>query len=291
MKLLDFRKKPSHILADLSRPSKEQLKFLKKCYPMVCTPVREGRFMGNYMMAISSLQKWSTLLGLPVDIQTMMGVTYIEFGRNVLANTFWKSECTHLVFIDSDIGFITNNFFELLLCDKDIVGGMYTRRKINWHAVHKAVLEGVPPECLEYCAGDFPIHTLKDHPVRIESEPQKVLTLPTGFFCISRKALELYHKSYPEMVSTPGNPGYYGIQFFRSGTITCDDGTKGHDSEDNLFCKDMLKLGVNTWVCPWMDLTHYGDHLFKARFADSAGAYLSTPGWLEKQTGNVEKTA
>lgn len=239
--------------------------------------------MGNYMMATSSLNKWATMLGVQLDIQIMTGVTYIDFGRNVLANTFWNSKATHLIFIDSDVGFITNNFFELLLCQKDIVGGMYTRRQINWDSVHKAVLAGVPPDCLEFCSGDFPIHTLKDHPVIIDDQPQKVLTLPTGFLCISRKAFETYHKAHPDQVTTPGNPGHYGIQFFRAGTVLCDDGSRGQDSEDNLFCKDLLKLGIHTWVCPWMDLTHMGDHLYKAKFADSSGAYLSTPGWLEAQ--------
>lgn len=272
----------SHFLPDLSAPSKEQLRYLQKVKPMICTPIRGGTVMGNYHMSVMTVARYAEKLGMELDIQMYFGCTYIELGRNILANTFWKSDCTHLVFIDADNGFMANHFFELLLCKKDIVGGIYTKRKINWDAVHAAVLAGVPAHQLAHCAGDFPIHALEGHPINIGHEPQKVLTMPTGFLCISRKTFATYVSAFPDRKTTPGNPGSYGIQFFTAGTVKCGDGSVGFDSEDNLFCKDMLTLGIDTWVCPWMEVSHYGEHEFKSCFACSNGAYVHIPGWLER---------
>lgn len=276
-----------HLLPDCANASKEQLKYLRSIKPFIATPIRGGTVMGNYHLSVQSVSKWAALMGINLQIQMLFGCSYIEQGRNVLANTFWNSDCTHLVFIDADNGFITNNFFELLLCQKDIVGGVYTKRKINWTAVHKAALAGVPANMLEHCAGEFPFHALEGHDIKIEPTPQKVLSLPTGFLSISRNALKTYVNAHPTRKTTTGNPGSYGIQFFKAGTITCDDGTKGFDSEDNIFCKDMLKLGVHTYLCPWMEISHYGEHEFKACFACSQGAYVHIPGWLEAQETNV----
>ena len=288
MKILGFQPKtPFHILSDCSKPTKEQRKYLQKCKPMICTPIRGQTVQGNYHLSIQSVSKWGALLGVNIDIQMLMNCSYIEQGRNVLANTFYNSDCTHLIFIDSDNGFVTNHFFELLLAQKDIVGGVYTKRKINWDAVHKAVLQGVPVEGLAHCAGDFPMHALQDHEIKIGVEPQKVLTLPTGFLCISRKTFDTYVKAFPDRKTTPNSPGHYGIQFFQAGTFKSQnekgETVVGFDSEDNVFCKDMLTLGINTWVCPWMQISHHGEYLFDSCFACSSGAYVHFAGWQERQ--------
>ena len=288
MSILNFSpKKTNHIIGDMNAVTKDQRKALEKMRPMIATPIRGTTVMGNYDLSMQSLAKWAARVGMDIDSRMLMGCSYIEQGRNVLANTFWDSKCTHLVFIDSDIGFMTNSFFELLLTGKDVVGGVYTKRKINWQAVENAVKAGIPTEMLAHCSGEFPMHCLEGEGVTIGHEPQKVLTLPSGFMSISRKALETYVKAHPERKTTPGNPGHYGIEFFKAGTMDQaeKDGsvTRGFDSEDNVFCKDMYRLGVNTWVCPWIHLSHSGEHVFEACLPCSQGAYVHWKPWMEKQ--------
>ncbi len=289
MKLLKFQKKQlPHLIPDLSKPSHEQLKYLRSIKPMICTPIRGAQVCGNYHLSMVSLARWAAIHGVKLDTQMLFGCTYIEQGRNVLANTFWNSDCTHLFFVDADNGFITNHFFELLLCQKGIIAGLYCKRIIDWEAVRRAVLDGVPTELLPHCTGNFPMHALEGHPITIGQEPQKVLTMPTGFMCIERKTLKTYVEAFPDRKTTPGNPGDYGIQFFRAGTIELKDEngalTRGFDSEDNIFCKDMLTLGVNTWLAPWFSLTHHGEYTFEACLPCSQGAYLHWPEWLAKQS-------
>lgn len=265
----------NHLIPDISRVSKAQRQFLRSQKIRLATPMYGGKVMGNYELSMAETMRWSGILGLDVVPIHIFGATYIQVGRNYLANDFWGSKGTHLVFLDADNGWKVNNLFELILCtadNRDIVAGLYPRRQINWEAVRKAVLAGVPADMLEHCSGDFPMHPLAGHDIAIGDEPQKVLSMPTGFMCITRKCLETYVQAFPERKTTPGNPGHFGIEFFRAEVVD-SNGSRGWDSEDNIFCKDMLKLGINTWLCPWMNVSHFGEHNFRACLPCSMGYY------------------
>jgi hypothetical protein len=263
------------LIPDLGKIGRAQLKHLRNQKLFLATPMYGGKVMGNYELAMASTMRWAGILGLDVRPMHLFGATYIDVGRNYLANGFWESNCTHLIFLDADQGWTANHLFELVLCTepgRQIVAGLYPRRKINWENVRKAVLSGVPTKMLEHCSGDFPMHALPGHDIAIGNEPQKVLSMPTGFMCITRKCLEMYVEAFPNRKTTPGNPGHFGIEFFRAGVQEVN-GSRGADSEDNIFCKDMLTLGVNTWFCPWMHITHFGEHLFQACLPCSLGMY------------------
>ncbi len=289
MKLLSWKqgKKPYHIIPDLSQVTKEQSKYLRSLKVMICSPSRESVVCGNYHLTTLAIAKWAAIIGMQVDTQLLFGCSYIEQGRNTLANTFWNSDCTHLFFIDTDNGTMANHFFELLLCQKDIIGGLYPKRQFNWEGIRQAAIDGVPANLLAHSSGHFPYHMLEGSPVTIGHEPQKVLTLPTGFMCISRHALKTLRKAFPTRETTPGNPGHYGYQFFKAGTFTTPNEkgqmVTGFDSEDNAFCKEMLTLGINTYLAPWVPVTHHGEYTFEACLPCSHQAYVHTPGWTESK--------
>lgn len=267
-----------HIIQDLNKLSHSQHKRLRKKKLMLGTSMYGGEVMGNYLLALSATMRWAGILNLDVTPEFLFGATYVQLGRNYIANAFMKSSATHLLFIDADNGFIPNNVFELLLTEKDIVGGLYPRRKTNWKAVHAAVLAGIPPEGLEHCSGDFPMHPLSGNDIEMGHEPQKVLTMPTGFLLISRKAFEVYEKNYPERYTTEGYPGYFGKEYFRAQVVESTSPTgeviKGFDTEDNLFCKDVQPFGIDTYFCPWMSISHFGRELHEACLPCSMGHYV-----------------
>lgn len=254
---------------------------------MICSPSRESVVCGNYHLTTLAIAKYGALFGMQIDTQLLFGCSYIEQGRNTLANTFWNSDCTHLFFIDTDNGTMANHFFELLLCQKDIIGGVYTKRQFNWETIRQAAIDGVPADKLNHTPGIFPYHMLEGHPVTIGHEPQKVLTLPTGFMCISRNTFKRYVEAFPERKTTEGHPGHYGIQFFKAGTFETlnEKGEKvvGFDSEDNTFCKEMLMLGINTYLAPWVPVSHHGEYTFEACLSCSSGGYVHWDEWLAKR--------
>jgi hypothetical protein len=264
------------IIEDLSKPNHWQKKTLQRSKIMIGTPLYGGSIMGNYLLSISSTMQWAAKIGVEINPQFIFGATYVHLARNMIANAFMKSDCTHLIFVDADQGWMASNFFELVLQEKDIVGGLYSKRRRNWKAVKAAALAGVPAEMLAHCSGEFPMHPLKGHDITLGLEPQMVLTLPTGFMCITRKPFEAFMQAHPDKQTTPGNPGHFGWEFFEAGVRTYE-GSKGFDSEDNYFCKDMNLLGFPTWFCPWMLISHFGQELYDPCLPCSMGHYIHVP--------------
>ena len=50
---------------------------------------------------------------------------------------------------------------------------------------------------------------------------------------------------------------------------TPGEGRSGfHISEDYAFCRRARAAGMKIWICPWVELTHSGNHRFASRLAD-----------------------
>jgi hypothetical protein len=49
-----------------------------------------------------------------------------------------------------------------------------------------------------------------------------------------------------------------------------DEKTKRYLSEDYMFCQWMQRVGVDTWMCPWMKLLHTGSYTFGGSLVDMA---------------------
>jgi hypothetical protein len=54
----------------------------------------------------------------------------IPRARNISFEKFRQSDCTHLLFIDSDIKFPTEAILDLLEFDKDVVGCAYPKKNV-----------------------------------------------------------------------------------------------------------------------------------------------------------------
>lgn len=246
---------------------------------MIGTPAYGGTFMGNYEMAMSETRRWAQKIGLQIIPQFLFGATYIDLARNYISNAFLKSDCTHLFMIDADVGWIPNNFFELILCDTSIISGLYPKRAINWTAVANAVRAGVPDHLLSHCAGDFPITPMPGKDITLGHEPQEVFSVPTGFTCFSREVFESYAKhldAIPSRKCTQGSKGDFGYQFFYTGMIE-QEGKWGWDGEDNHFCRDLRTLGIKSYIAPWVSCTHFGPSMFEACWPCSIGHYVHIP--------------
>jgi len=205
--------------------------------------------------------------------------------RNYLVDEFLRAEnYTHLMFIDSDIAFNPEDLISLaVLCDgeeKSIVGGPYPKKTIAWEKVRNAVDRGLgdaTPMDLEKYTGDFvfnPAGTTKDGKIKLD-EPLEVLEVGTGFMMIHRSVFEKYRKAYPELSYKPDHnrtEHFDGSRYIHAFFDTVIDseafagkGSGGSDrylSEDYMFCQFTRKIGIKTWLCPWMKLGHVGSYVF-----------------------------
>jgi hypothetical protein len=70
--------------------------------------------------------------GIETKFSFLFNESLITRARNYLVDEFLRSGYTHMMFIDSDIHFNPQDIIALLALDKDVVGGPYPKKSINW---------------------------------------------------------------------------------------------------------------------------------------------------------------
>jgi hypothetical protein len=214
--------------------------------------------------------------GIEVKFYYLFNESLIQRARNYIVDEFMRSDCTHLLFIDADIGFNPRDVLGLLavnLTDPEkynIVTGPYPKKTIAWEKVSKAAQAGVGKENpfdLEQYTADYvfnPVNRTNSFKV---SEPLEIGEGGTGFMLIPRATLEKFQKAYPELsykpdhIRTDAFDGSREITAFFDCII--DPDTKRYLSEDYFFCKKSRQAGMKVWMCPWMQLQHVGSYVFK----------------------------
>ena len=111
---------------------------LRKVKLFVATPMYGGNCNGLYMKACLDLQGLCMKYGIECRFSFLFNESLITRARNYLVDEFLRSGMTHLLFIDSDILFNPMDVIALAALDKDVIGGPYPKKSINWKAVWTA---------------------------------------------------------------------------------------------------------------------------------------------------------
>lgn len=197
----------------------------------------------------------------------------IQRGRNALVHQFLKTEASHLMFIDADIGWEPQFIEQMLAADVPVLAGMYPKKEINWSMIEAAVKAGVPTNQLRYWTGNHVVNLL-DGETEAKAEagkPFPVKYAGTGFMLIQRAVLEDlegYVNEYSnDVADLAGNLGQQEkIKEFFSVEVVNEQLL----SEDYWFCDLCHNFGIPIHVAPWVQLTHTGTFQFEGRLPHSA---------------------
>jgi len=188
---------------------------LQKQKLFVATPMYGGACNGMYARSMCDLTAMCLKYGIEMRSYFLFNESLITRARNYCVDEFLRSGYTHLLFIDSDIGFNPQDVLALLALqtdesEYDIIGGAYPKKCITWEKVVQAVNKGVAdenPNVLEDFVGDFVFNPVMDEGETSKSikldEPAQVLELGTGFMMVRRNTFEEYLKHYPEIMYRP----------------------------------------------------------------------------------------
>jgi len=258
---------------------------LRKRKLFVATPMYGGNCHGMYTKSTADLAKLCTHYGIEVKFFYLFNESLITRARNYCVDEFMRSDYTHLMFIDSDIGFDPNDVLSLLAMmdtenpdnDKNIMCGPYPKKTIAWEKIKKAVDKGFAddnPGELERFVGDYVFNPKGGQQTVRLDEPVKVLEGGTGFMMVTKHAFEEFQKAYPDYSYLPDHvrtkhfDGTREIMMYFQALI--DERSKRYLSEDYMFCQWMEKVGIDTWMCPWMKLLHTGSYTFGGSLTDLA---------------------
>jgi hypothetical protein len=253
---------------------------IRKHKIFVGTPMYGAQCAGTYTKASVDLATMCAANGIGIHFYYLFNESLIQRARNYIADEFLRSDCTHLLFIDADIGFNPRDVLGLLavqISDPEkynIVTGLYPKKTIAWEKVQKAAAAGKGDENpfdLEQYTADYvfnPVNRVSSFNI---SEPLEIGEGGTGFMLIPRATFEKFAAAYPELSYKPDHvrteqfDGSREIHAYFDCII--DPETKRYLSEDYFFCKKARQAGMQIWTCPWMQLQHIGSYIFKGSLA------------------------
>jgi len=253
---------------------------LRKYSIFVGSPMFGGQCAGLFAKATTDLGMMCAKYGIDIRFYYLFNESLVQRARNYVVDEFLRSGCTHLMFIDSDIGFKAKDVLSLLAIQTsepekyDVITGPYPKKTIAWEKEKKAVKAGVAddnPFVLDYYAADYvfnPVQTTKSF--RVDT-PVEVAEAGTGFMLIPRSTFEKYEAAYPQYkylpdhVRTENFDGTREIMAYFDCAI--DPVSRRYLSEDYFFCHNARKVEMKIWMCPWMELQHVGSYIFKGSMA------------------------
>jgi hypothetical protein len=257
---------------------------LRKRKLFIATPMYGGQCAGMYTKSIADLSAMCANYNIPLQMYFLFNESLITRARNYCCDEFMRSDATHMMFIDSDIGFNPQDVIALMSLQAqneekyDIIGGPYPKKCISWEKVKAAVDKGIADEdanVLEKFVGDFVFNPKGGQQSIAISEPCEVLEIGTGFMMITKKAMQKFYDAYkdrylykPDHVRTEHFDGTREIMMFFQAEV--DPVSRRYLSEDYWFCQKAQDAGIRTWFCPWMRLQHVGSYIFGGSLADLA---------------------
>jgi len=184
---------------------------LQKRKLFLAVPMYGGQCAGMFTRSVADLSAVCTKHGIPLQLFFLFNESLITRARNYCVDEFMRSGATHLMFIDSDIGFNPQDVIAMLAMQDDespydVIGGPYPKKCISWEKIKQAVDKGMAddnPNQLEKYVGDYvfnPKTTQREIPL---NQPVEVLEIGTGFMMVRRKTFEDYQKAYPHLYYKP----------------------------------------------------------------------------------------
>ena len=248
---------------------------LKQHKLFVATPMYGGMNHGLYMKSCLDLQTTMMRYGIEIKFSFLFNESLITRARNYLVDEFLRTDYTHMLFIDSDIHFNAQDVIALLALDKDVIGGPYPKKSMNWGNIAHAARNHPDLESkeLENLVGEYVFNVVKGTSQFQVTEPLEVMEIGTGYMMIKRDVFNKMKDEYPTIRYKPdhvGQANFDGSRYIHAYFDTVIDtkesivggGSDRYLSEDYMFCQMWRKMGGQIYLCPWMRTQHIGSYAF-----------------------------
>lgn len=220
------------------------------------------RLSARFVMSLLKLDGYLMKKGIRMTIDMMGHESLITRGRCILAERMLRSQATHLLFLDADIGFEIETILRMIAFDTDISCGIYAKKGLDFASIADAgdtSVEGLKQAGLMWNLNFTP--GTKTHPIKHGF--CKVYDAATGCMLITRRTLETLKDKYAHLTarndisSSKGAIPEY-VTLFE--TEICSD-TKRFLSEDYSFCRKAQREGFDVWVDITAPLSHTGTYI------------------------------
>ncbi|HEX5213032.1 MAG TPA: hypothetical protein VFW22_15010 [Pseudolabrys sp.] len=239
----------------------------------IATPAFGEMFYTPYVQSVLRLQRAALARKWGFRHATV-SYAYVGDSRNYLL-THWydKSDSSHLLFVDADMGFDPQLIFDMVAFDKPVTGVIYTKRQVNLMKLAELAAKGEPPARAIARAHDFIVRPLRGRPPRRARGFIEVEGCGTGIMLIKREAVKTMLERLPALNDTKAkktSPMAADLdRLIRAFDVIEVDGTPLVD--DFAFCYRWQTLCQGElWARADQSVTHIGLHKFGGRYSDAA---------------------
>lgn len=221
--------------------------------------------------------------GIPLDVLVLEGHSDVNMARNHCLRLFLESDCTDMVFVDSDVGWEAGDFIRLVEVDGDIVAGVHRHKNDN---------ETYP---IDVGGEDRKVNEHGLHPM-----PK----VGTGFMRLRRAVVQRLHEwevergRYFWAKPEDKRAGRLPVAWIAEHAFTAELGLNITDaakfnSEDYVICLKARNLGFSVFADIEIPLRHEGAKVWAGRLGDHLRQQQGTesPGFASALTDLIKGDA
>lgn len=203
----------------------------------IATPAFDGKVHIPYAIALTETVLLLARNHIQVELRMNSSGSLLCAERNRLVKSFMESDCTHMLCIDSDLGWHADSVVEMLKKDMEFIAGVYPARGIEKVFTFRPIFKE------DGSVVNDPVKGLL-----------KMQAIPAGFMLLKRSVLEKMIACRPDLEFIPKDPkAASGHALFNTEIYEGE-----FWGEDYIFCLRAQDAGIDIWVDPMLQFNHAG---------------------------------
>jgi hypothetical protein len=224
-----------------------------------------GMCTSEYTQSLLNLSESANKSDVKLTTIFLGNESLIQRGRNTVAHHFMNlPDATHLLFIDADIKFRTEDIVRMIQADKSLIVGPVALKGYNWDEIRQAAVNG--EDDIGRTGGVFNINKLPGIDMVDENTPFEIEHGGNAFMMIRRDVFETL-KPHTPIYTNGGRSLPDGVEIYDYFRVEINKDTNHLLSEDYFLCHSYRQLGGKVWCAPWVETGHFGSHLFNGKYS------------------------
>lgn len=204
----------------------------------IATPAFDGKVNVSYTCSLAETRHYLSLHAIETVMRIHTSGSLLVRERNDLIKAFLESDCTHILMIDSDIGWNPLDVQRMINKDENFIAALYPARG--------------PDKC-------FLFRGVYGENKRMEVSEKELLEMeyiPAGFMLLKRCVLESMIQKFPELHYKPKDESLAHTEGYCLFDTEVWEGEFW--GEDYVFCRRARMAGFRIWIDPTIKLDHAG---------------------------------
>ena len=232
---------------------------------VIGTPMYGGMCTSEYTQSLLNLSESANKSDVKLTTIFLGNESLIQRGRNTIAHHFMNlPDATHLLFIDADMKFRTEDVVRMIKADKSFIVGPVALKGYNWEEIRQAAING--EDDINRTGGIFNINKLPGIDMVDENEPFEIEHGGNAFMMLRRDVFETL-KPHTPIYTNGGRSLPDGVEIYDYFRVEINKDTNHLLSEDYFLCHSYRQLGGKVWCAPWVETGHFGSHLFNGKYS------------------------